>query len=101
MRKLITFSKPIILLLLIFGFILTTGCGDGGVEGAVATVSGFTYTAPKDSNARASDRFFGFSVDGEGDRYGYKIGYAIVENGERTDRILFRPPVGAEYGRVF
>jgi len=89
MKQLIKFGKPIILFLLVFGFIFTSGCGGGGVEGAVATVSGFTTSAPKDVNARATDRFFGFSVEAEGDRYGYKIGYAIVENGVRTDHVLY------------
>ena len=89
MKRLITFGKPVILLVLVFGFIFTTGCGGGGVEGAVATISGFTTSAPKDVSVKASDSFFGFSAEAAGDRYGYRIGYAVVENGVRTDHIIY------------
>ena len=83
-------GKLILILLCISMIVIAAGCGDDGPdEGSVAFINGYTKSPPKDMNVSAKASFFGFDVEALSDRFGYRIGYAIVVNGERTDSTMY------------
>ena len=98
MKKTVFYSKPLLILLCIMFVISVAGCGgDDGMDGAVALINGYTTSLPKDIRAPANANFFGFRIEAMGDRFGYRVGYAIVENGVRTDTIVYSyTPTGVD-----
>ena len=88
MNKILKYSKPVIILVCVLSIAFTAGCNKT-IEGAVASITGYTTSPPKDISVPTKSNYIGFKVEAAGDRYGYRIGYAIVENGIRTDTILY------------
>ena len=85
------FSKSMLILLCISIIVVAAGCGgdDGPAEGEVALVNNYSTSPPKDMTVSAKSNYFGLDVEAISDRFGYRIGYAIIKNGEREDFTLY------------
>jgi hypothetical protein len=102
MKKIIKFGKPLLLILCVISIMLVSGCG-GTIEGAVASITNYSTTIPRDMQAPATARFVSFHIESESERFGYQIGFATVVNGIRNDTILytFGPFTQSEFASVY
>ena len=90
MKNIIKYGKLILVILCALMIVVAAGCGDKGPpEGAVAIINNYSTSPPKDLSVSARASYFGFDVEAISDRFGYRIGYAVIIGGDRTDYIMY------------